>query len=136
MGDTKVRGARWMTLRYAGNCAQCKTRLPVEAHAFYDPSDKTVCCTNMVCAEKHGVTEEKFIGAPGTGHYVTVLSQTRVKPSGEYKPMETGTPVAASTMSALLPGVSLDAGAGMVALQCPNCAHVEDAHDCGGASNG
>jgi hypothetical protein len=72
------RPARWMDLRYAGNCAQCGSSLPKGARAFYDPSDRTVCCTDMACAEPHGLTEEKYVGAPGSGRWVTVLSTRRI----------------------------------------------------------
>lgn len=72
------RPARWMGLRYAGRCAQCSTALPAGSRAFYDPADRSVCCTNLKCAKAHGVTEEKWIGSPVSGRYVTTLSDRRL----------------------------------------------------------
>jgi hypothetical protein len=70
--------ARWMDLRYPGKCAQCGKDLPAGSRAFYDPADKTVCCTELVCAEAHGVTEEVWKGSPTTGRWVRVLSEHRL----------------------------------------------------------
>lgn len=77
---TANRSARWMELRYAGKCAQCKEALAAGDRAYYDPADRTVCCTSLVCAEAHGVTEERWMGSPTGGQYVTALASYRLAP--------------------------------------------------------
>lgn len=71
-------GARWMDLRYAGRCAVGGEELPAGTRAFYDPADRTVCCTDLEHATAHGVTEERWQGSPTSGGYVTVLAADRV----------------------------------------------------------
>lgn len=81
--SSSPRPARWMELRYAGVCAECSTALPAGARAFYDPADRSVCCTEIACAEAHGVTEEVWQGSPTSGGYVVRLAETRMRASGE-----------------------------------------------------
>lgn len=75
---SSARVARWMDLRYAGVCAQCHVAIAAGGRAFYDPSDRTVCCTSIDCARAHGVTREVWQGSPVSGGWVTELSATRM----------------------------------------------------------
>lgn len=70
--------ARWMDLRYKGSCLVCKKTLMPGVRAFYDPSDRSVTCTNLPCAEEAGITEDKWVGSPVSGNYVRVLSEHRI----------------------------------------------------------
>lgn len=40
---------RWLTTRYAGECAQCKAVVPKDARAFYYPKGKRLLCA--ACGE-------------------------------------------------------------------------------------
>jgi hypothetical protein len=72
------RAGRWMELRYAGVCAGGGEELEAGVRAFYDPSDRTVCCTDLGHAEVYGVTEEVWQGSPTGGGYVNRLAAVRV----------------------------------------------------------
>lgn len=72
------RPGRWMDLRYAGTCQVCGKTLPAGTRAFYDPADRSVTCTDLVCADAVGLTKEEWRGSPISGGYVTVLSDTRI----------------------------------------------------------
>lgn len=72
------RPGRWMDLRYPGNCHGCDKPLAKGDRAFYDPRDRLICCTDIECADKFGLTREVWHGAPTSGRYVKTLSETRL----------------------------------------------------------
>lgn len=72
------RPARWMDLHYAGTCHVCQKVLPAGARAFYDPDGRTVTCTDLECAGKDGLTEQKWWGAPTSGRFVEALADHRI----------------------------------------------------------
>jgi hypothetical protein len=74
--------ARWMDLRYPGTCAGGGEPLPAGTRAFYDPADRTVCCTNLAHAETYGVTTTEWRGSPVSGRNVTTLSAYRLASAG------------------------------------------------------
>jgi hypothetical protein len=65
-----------MALRYAGTCTAGET-LAAGTRAFYDPSDRSVTCTDLEHAKAAGLTTEKWQGSPTSGSYQTVLSDVR-----------------------------------------------------------
>ena len=78
---TAPRVGRWMDLRYAGSCSACRVALPAGTRAFYDPADRSVTCTDMACCEASGLTRQEWSGSPVSGSYVTVRSDTRLRPT-------------------------------------------------------
>ena len=77
-GRSAPRPARWMDLHYAGSCCVCGVAMPAGARGFYDPADRSVCCTSLDCAEAHGVTTLVWNGSPVSGGYVLTLSDHRL----------------------------------------------------------
>lgn len=75
-----ARVARWMDLRYSGTCAICRNPLPAGSRAFYDPSDRSVTCTDLACCAANGLTREEWSGSPTSGGYVTVRAERRIVP--------------------------------------------------------
>ena len=70
--------ARWMDLRYTGQCQVCRRELAARTRAFYDPSDCTVTCTDLACAKAAGLTKQEWHGSPVSGSWVDVLSERRI----------------------------------------------------------
>jgi hypothetical protein len=79
-GRSSGGGARWMDLRYPGQCSAGGERLDAGARAFYDPSDRSVTCTNLEHAKLAGLTKDVWKGAPGSGQWVETLSEIRIHP--------------------------------------------------------
>lgn len=69
--------ARWMELRYDGSCHVCGSAIVAGTRGFYDPESREVTCTDMVCAEKDGLTTE-VLSWPNT--YTKRLNTHRVGP--------------------------------------------------------
>jgi hypothetical protein len=67
-----------MDLRYPGKCAVCHVDLAAGDRAFFDPRDRSTCCTGIECAKAHGCTRSVWVGSPTSGAWVDTLSELRL----------------------------------------------------------
>lgn len=78
--------ARWMPLRYEGICHVCKGAIPAGDTGFWDPATRAITCTTLQCAAIDGLTTSEWSGSPTSGHWIEVLSPTRVAASTDPAP--------------------------------------------------
>jgi hypothetical protein len=62
--STSGGGSRWMSLRYAGSCKVCGSRIAAGETAYWDAGAKTVTCHAISCCEADGLTTNKPLTGP------------------------------------------------------------------------
>jgi hypothetical protein len=80
-------GSRWMSLRYAGSCKVCGSRIAAGEQAYWDANARTVTCEAMACCEADGLTTEKLPTGPWDGpadQRITVRADKRVGAAAPY----------------------------------------------------
>jgi len=68
-----------MNIYRDGKCAQCNKILVKGDRAFWDGNARTLCCTEIACAEKAGLTTQVWHGSPISGHLITVLADSPIR---------------------------------------------------------
>jgi hypothetical protein len=74
-------GARWLDVKFAGECSRCGTAIAKGARAIYDYGSKSLTCSRLDCAEAAGFTKAVWNGSPVSGSWGRTLTERQLSPS-------------------------------------------------------
>lgn len=68
-------GARWLAVKFAGECSRCGRPIEKGTRAIYYYGSKSLTCSAIPCARAAGFTTQVWTGSPVSGSWVDSLTE-------------------------------------------------------------